>query len=46
MNASSGWEAAVTATARVGWMKFREYGELLSGQRFILQFKEKFIKVV
>ena len=30
VNASGGCEAAVTARARIGWVKFREYGELLN----------------
>ena len=29
LNASRGCEVAVTARARLGWVKFREYGELL-----------------
>ena len=30
VNASGGCEAAVTARARIGWVKFRECGELLN----------------
>ena len=39
MNASSGCEAAVTARARIGWVKFRECGELLNSKRFSLKMK-------
>ena len=42
MNASGGCEAAVTA--RVVWMKCREYSELLRGRRFPLQKKRKIYK--
>ena len=31
VNASGGCEAAVTAKARIGWVKFRECGELFIG---------------
>jgi len=36
MNASGGCEAAVTARTRIGWMKFREYEEMLHGKRYSL----------
>jgi len=36
-----GYEAAVTARTRIGWMKFREYGEILHGKRYSLKLKEK-----
>ncbi len=39
VNASGGCEAAVTARARFGWVKFRECGELLHGKRFSLKTK-------
>ena len=39
LNASGGCEAAVTARARLGWVKFRECGELLHGKRFSLRLK-------
>lgn len=39
VNASGGCEAAVTARARFGWVKFRECGELLNGKRFSLKVK-------
>ena len=39
LNASGGCEAAVTARARFGWVKFRECGELLYGKRFSLKMK-------
>ena len=38
-NASGGCETAVTARVRIGWMKFRECGELLLGRRFSLKMK-------
>ena len=34
-----GCEAAVTARARIGWMKFKECGELLNSKRFSLHMK-------
>ena len=39
MNASGGCEAAVTARARIGWVKFKECGELLNSKRFSLKTK-------
>ena len=39
VNASGGDEAAVTARARFGWMKFKECGELLNSTRFSLKMK-------
>ena len=39
MNASGGSEAAVTARTRIGWIKFRECGELLHGRKFSLKIK-------
>ena len=39
LNASGGCEAAVTARARIGWVKFRECGELLNSKRFLLKVK-------
>jgi len=41
MNASGGCEAAVTARTRIGWLKFREYGEILHGKRYLLKLKGK-----
>ena len=41
LNASGGCEAAVTATVRIGWVRFREYGELLLGNRCPLKMKGK-----
>ena len=38
LNASGGCETAVTARVRIGWVKFRECGELLLG-RFSLKMK-------
>ena len=39
VNASGGCEAAVTARARIGWVKFRECGELVNSKRFSLKVK-------
>ena len=39
LNASGGCETAVTARVRIGWMKFRECGELLLGRGFFLKMK-------
>ena len=39
MNASDGCETAVTARARIGWVKLKEYGELLNSKRFLLKTK-------
>ena len=33
VNASGGSEAAVTARARIGWVKFKECGELLNSKK-------------
>ena len=41
LNASGGCEAAVTARVRIGWVRFRECGELLLGNRFPLRMKSK-----
>ena len=41
INASGGCEAAVTARVRIGWVRFRECGELLLGNRFPLEMKGK-----
>ena len=41
LNASGGCEAAVTARARIGWIRFRKCGELLLGNRFPLKMKGK-----
>ena len=35
LNASGGSEAAVTVKARIGWVRFRECGELLLGNSFL-----------
>jgi len=42
VNASGGREAAVTTRPKVGWVKFREWGELLRGRRFQMQTTGKF----
>ena len=39
VDTSGGCEAAVTAIARIGWMKFKECGELLNSKRFSLKMK-------
>ena len=41
LNVSGGCEAAVTARVRIGWVRFRECGELLIGNRFPLRMKGK-----
>ena len=41
LNASGGCEAAVTARVRIGWMRFRECGDLLLGNRFPSKMKGK-----
>ena len=41
LNASGGCEAAVTARVRIEWVRFRECGELLLGNRFPLKMKGK-----
>ena len=39
LNASGGCETAATSRVRIGWMKFRECGELLRGRKFSLRLK-------
>ena len=39
MNAGGGCEAAVTARARIGWVKFRDCEKLLNSKRFLLKLK-------
>ena len=41
LNATGGCEDVVTAKARIGWIKFREGGESLLGNRFSLRMKAK-----
>ena len=41
LNSSGGCEATVTARVRIGWLRFRECGELLLGNRFPLKIKGK-----
>ena len=41
LHASGGCEAAVTARVRIGWVRFRECGELLLENRFTLKIKGK-----
>ena len=37
VNAGSGCEAAVTARARIGWVKFRECRELLNSKKVLAE---------
>ena len=39
VSTGGGCEAAVTARTRCGWVKFREFGELLYSRRFPLMLK-------
>ena len=39
VNSSGSCEAALTARARIGWVKFKEYKELLNSKRFSLKIK-------
>ena len=39
LNDSGGCETAMTARVRIGWMKFRDCGELLLSRRFSLKIK-------
>ena len=39
LNASGGCEAAVTARVKIGWVRFRECGELLLGNRLPLRMR-------
>ena len=41
LNSSGGCEATASARVRIGWVRFREYGELLLGNRFPLKIKDK-----
>ena len=41
LNANGDCEAAVTARVRIGWVRFRECGALLLGNRFPLKMKDK-----
>ena len=41
LNASGDCEATVTARVRIGWVRFRECGELLLQNRFPLKIKGK-----
>ena len=41
LNASGGSEPAVTARVRIGWVRFRECGELFLGNRLPLKMKGK-----
>ena len=37
VNGSGGCKAAVTARERIGWLKFKERGELLNSKRYSLK---------
>ena len=39
VNASGGCKAAMTARARIGWVKLKECGELPSSKSFLLKMK-------
>ena len=39
LNASGGCASAVTARIRIGWVKFRECGEMLCGRRYSMKIK-------
>ena len=39
LNASGGCKTAFTARVRIGWERFKKYGELLFGNRFPLKIK-------
>ena len=39
VNASGVWAVAVTARARIGWVKFKECRVLLNSKRFLLKMK-------
>ena len=40
LNSSDDCKAVVTARVRIGWVRFREYGELLFENRFPLKMKD------
>ena len=41
LNARGGSKAAVTARTKIGWLKFRECGELLNRRKFSLKMNER-----
>ena len=41
LNFNGGCKAAVTTRVRIGWVRFRECGELLLGNKFPLKMKNK-----
>ena len=41
LKTSGGYEAAVTAGMRIGWIEFRECSELLLGKTFSLKIKAR-----
>ena len=41
LNTGGGSKAVVTARTKIGWVKFRECGEVLYGKHFSLRLKEK-----
>ena len=46
VNASGGCKAAMTVRARIGWVKFKECGELLNSKRFSFKMKGMVYRVV
>ena len=44
LNATGGCETAVTATSRIGWIKFRECSEILKRQKVFIKDEEKIYK--
>ena len=44
LNATGGCKTVVTATSKIGWMKFRECSEILKGRRFSLKMRAKVYK--
>ena len=44
LNASGGCQAAVTARVRIGWVRFRECGELVLANSFPLKMKGEFYR--
>ena len=46
LNANGGCGMAVTARARLGWVKFRECGELLHGKKVFTEYEGKDISIL
>ena len=45
VNASGGCKAAVTARARIGWVKFRECGELLNSKSLTQKVYRSYVRL-